>query len=1019
MSDLENTKEEFIDSMKDIIESLRSMGISVDAAIEYSRRDLTEEQRKAIAKRQFEKERDEWNKKWNKRLNDASNAVLGFSKSLMSSPGSFAPLKTVVDVTTKAFGSLVEKVPFFGGALKALGDAAGETAKLMVDTFQQAYSSFEKIAESGVVNTFDQMKDSAMSMGLTFGDTEKVLTKVGKDLALIGGSATTGRKMMDYLGAETEQTRRTMQRLGISASDYSEFLVSYTAQQERYTRGQIKDYKALAEGSEKYIRDLDLLSKLTGVNRKQLQTEQEARLRDTRYRAGIANLGDKARKEIDVFLSLVKQIAPEMEDGFKDAIASGGVLSTEASKSLAVTLAQAGIDIRDISKQFRDGNLTGIDAIEKLANAAGKATDKTQMLASIRGDETMVTKYFVALKELELKKGKLSIEQYEKEKKAIEKAILSTEGQNSALADTKTALYNAGRELELLMTSSEIAVSAMKWFAEGIESLTDTIYEATGGKKPEHIVAKKQEAEYTSRLEELEKEKKARIEKNDQDKNQLKSLQAELDDPKTSLVRKTWLNAQKVYFEGQVADYENDIADMDERRDFLQVQRKKASQRREKAMADAGMKPIPNKPNLPGKQGEKTELEKQLEEVERNKQKELDEQNRAILGSKSKQELYVKEFLKDSNDKIEELQKKIAEAEDEKNEEKKKKLEIEIDSAIKELRKKQEEVKKQKKFTDETERQSNAEKAKLKIVQDASDKKLRLTAADEDNRRRAASTTTNGAPQASGTSSTPTTESSTTPDKPTEANADNKPLKDFIRFANSNSGDETHFNRLDSNVKEAFIAMAKEYHSMTEKKLSVNSSYRTYEEQKKLYDEWKNAGFPKTNSRGRKWVVADPDKEPKSKHMQGKAIDIDSNQLDKLNSLGLASKYNFKTLDNDEMHLYMRDGGVVKAKPGGTKVVAAEAGMNEAFVPLPNGKSIPVEIKNNFMRDYSSSDNSDLISSLENNRSAIERSNSEVVAKLETLATLMSTNTSVMLNVAEVLQSSKRIQSNMLQNSMI
>jgi hypothetical protein len=40
----------------------------------------------------------------------------------------------------------------------------------------------------------------------------------------------------------------------------------------------------------------------------------------------------------------------------------------------------------------------------------------------------------------------------------------------------------------------------------------------------------------------------------------------------------------------------------------------------------------------------------------------------------------------------------------------------------------------------------------------------------------------------------------------------------------------------------------------------------------------------------------------------------------------------------------MKDGGIIKANPGGTLVQAAEAGINEAFVPLPNGKSIPVTL---------------------------------------------------------------------------
>lgn len=40
----------------------------------------------------------------------------------------------------------------------------------------------------------------------------------------------------------------------------------------------------------------------------------------------------------------------------------------------------------------------------------------------------------------------------------------------------------------------------------------------------------------------------------------------------------------------------------------------------------------------------------------------------------------------------------------------------------------------------------------------------------------------------------------------------------------------------------------------------------------------------------------------------------------------------------------MANGGILKAKTGGQIIKAAEAGMNEAFVPLPNGNKIPVSL---------------------------------------------------------------------------
>jgi len=56
--------------------------------------------------------------------------------------------------------------------------------------------------------------------------------------------------------------------------------------------------------------------------------------------------------------------------------------------------------------------------------------------------------------------------------------------------------------------------------------------------------------------------------------------------------------------------------------------------------------------------------------------------------------------------------------------------------------------------------------------------------------------------------------------------------------------------------------------------------------------------------------------------------------------------------------LQAAEGGILKSQPGGTLVNAAEAGVNEAFVPLPKGKKIPVEF---------GSDIKTLIKSISNN----------------------------------------------------
>lgn len=153
-------------------------------------------------------------------------------------------------------------------------------------------------------------------------------------------------------------------------------------------------------------------------------------------------------------------------------------------------------------------------------------------------------------------------------------------------------------------------------------------------------------------------------------------------------------------------------------------------------------------------------------------------------------------------------------------------------------------------------------------------------------------------------------------------------IQDYIKFT-SGTGSLEHFSKLHPNVAQSFLRMARDYNQVTGgKQLQVNSSYRSPQEQ---------AGV-------------DPGANPKaapgmSLHQHGRAIDIQSEQVQQLERLGLLANYRFKTLQGDPPHIYMRDGGVVPATPGGVNVTAGEAGQNEAFVPLPDGNTIPVSVK--------------------------------------------------------------------------
>jgi hypothetical protein len=108
---------------------------------------------------------------------------------------------------------------------------------------------------------------------------------------------------------------------------------------------------------------------------------------------------------------------------------------------------------------------------------------------------------------------------------------------------------------------------------------------------------------------------------------------------------------------------------------------------------------------------------------------------------------------------------------------------------------------------------------------------------------------------------------------------------------------------LNPTFKSRFAAMAGEYKDRTGSTIPVNSGYRSVEEQRALYD----AEMKKPAS-ARKLVA----KPGGSMHNYGFALDTDSNVGNKLESMGLLSKYGFeRPIPNEKWHLQLA--GVSKA----------------------------------------------------------------------------------------------------------
>lgn len=445
--------------------------------------------------------------KLSKTISGTISGLTSFSKSLINGKGSFAPLSSVISLTTKALGGLVSKLPIVGKALKGLAEGAGEVANMMVEQFDKAYGTFEKLSDSGVVSGFEDMKTSARSMGLTMADQEGLLAKRSKELALFGGSAVRGREEFQKMAVASGDLREQFRRLGISNQDFSDMQMSYLNREMQAGRGQKATTDQLIAGSAQYIKELDSVSKLTGASRKEIQAEREARMADARYRAGIADLPEQVRNNADKFLDLTtKSGAKGISEAFSGLIASNGRATTDSQRDLMTAFQGSGVDLTQLVQDIRAGNISAEDAFDKVTMAADKNKEKFRNLASVKGNELSVTKNYVEFVNLSMKRG-MNTKQIEEDwAKKQAKVMADANSENGKLADTNQALYNSSVNIEQMATEGKLVTGSMDLMAKGIETITEKLYKMAGEELPPYLKAKSDERKAIENAKKAEQE---------------------------------------------------------------------------------------------------------------------------------------------------------------------------------------------------------------------------------------------------------------------------------------------------------------------------------------------------------------------------------------------------------------------------------------------------------------------------------------------------------------------------------
>ena len=432
---------------------------------------ITEELRKQIdlSTSSFAKFRTKALNQASEGLKQVGGASKDLATSLASGDRSFKVLDSAVDLTAGAFKGLLGFIPGVKGFTNAIAGAS----KILIGEMEKQVNGFQSLGEVGALTErgVEGFQESVLASGLTLDDYTKRIASSSKTLARFQGLTATGAETFAEITRQlTQDTDVSLRRLGLSAEQMGESTEAFLTRQTRLGLSQGLTATQLAASTTSYIKELDLLSKVTGQSRKSIQDQQDAALSETRFRASMEGLRGTAEEgsinKMMNFQSTISDMDADLGQGVRD-LASGFTATEAARRAEFVTGGRAS----QIMDRLRKGQIGELEARQQMQKAvidnreqlifAGRALGDT---ASIVGNTAGLFDFMNATID---ENGKFVKQATEAQKGQVGGANALTNN----LVDTQQSLERAQIEIQkLFFTMMPAASEATKLFTDGMKT---------------------------------------------------------------------------------------------------------------------------------------------------------------------------------------------------------------------------------------------------------------------------------------------------------------------------------------------------------------------------------------------------------------------------------------------------------------------------------------------------------------------------------------------------------------------
>lgn len=330
-----------------------------------------------------------------KTLNTGERGAKAYNDAVSSMADAASAATTVLTAMIPGGPIVKMLVMGLGKLASAAIKAASEVYKLATEQADRQYDAYMKLAQSGAAAAggTTQFAEQLFKLSVPLQELDGYIRMIGEnsqDLALFGGSVTRGVTDFVELRDAMKPFRLELMNLGLSTEQQNEAVLKFISLQTRLGRAgmlQSQGYEQTAAAAKRYIEEQDVLTRLTGVERKEREKALMDAMRNQRFAATLDDLEAQGRKEqadqLRLTFSLFRErLGEEGAKGFSDLI-SGFVNTPEARKALMLTggVALEAVDAIKAGKIKNDAEL--VDSYERVERAAADTAVQFRALAQV------------------------------------------------------------------------------------------------------------------------------------------------------------------------------------------------------------------------------------------------------------------------------------------------------------------------------------------------------------------------------------------------------------------------------------------------------------------------------------------------------------------------------------------------------------------------------------------------------------------------------------------------------------